>query len=138
MPVIGCSIKSIVAERKKSIADIMDINSVTRVISVEEKEIEIASKQSTLLVGFEFDTEYRPEIATIKYIGEVIYATKNEKGILKSWKEDKKLPKDADIEIKNFLLKKCLTLGINISEELQLPPPIVFPAIVPKSEERTK
>ncbi len=137
MPVIGCSIKSIIAEKKKPVVDMMDINSVARVTSVEEKEIDLVGKQSTLLIGFEFETSYKPEIGNFKYIGDLIYTAKNEKDILKSWKKDKALPVKIDIEIKNFLLKKCLTLGIDLADELQLPPPVVFPAIVP-TDDKTK
>ena len=138
MPVIGCSIKSVEAARKKSAIDGMTINSTPRITSVEEKEIDVVGKQSTLLVGFEFESLYTPDVGKIKFVGEIIYATKNSKDLLKTWKKDVRLPEDTEVEIKNFLFRKCLTLGINLSQELELPPPVVFPIIQPKSRERPK
>ena len=138
MPVIGCSIKSIIAERKKLIEDRIDINSAPKIISVEEKEIELVDKQPTFSIGFEFESSYNPDIGKIKFIGELLYATKNWKDMIKAWKKDGKLAEDVDREIKNFLFKKCLTLGINLSEELGLPPPVVFPVIPPRKEEQPK
>jgi hypothetical protein len=135
MPVIGCSIKSIVAERKTTAAENMNINSTPRITTVEEKELDLLGKQPSLLIGFEFESSYNPDVAKIKFIGELIYATKNSKEILKTWKKDGRLSEDADREIKNFLFKKCLTLGVNLSEELELPPPVVFPVILPQRKE---
>ena len=138
MPVIGCSIKSIEATRKKSIIDSMNINSTPRITSVEEKEIDVVGKQSTLLVGFEFESLYSPDVAKIKFVGEIIYAAKNSKDLVKTWKKDGRLPDSIEVEIKNFLFRKCLTLGINLSQELELPPPVVFPIIPPKMKEQPK
>jgi len=131
MPVIGCVIKSIIAERKKPVEDRLDINSTPNITSIEEKEIEVVGKQSTLIIGFEFESSYKPDVGSIKLVGELVYATKDGKEILKLWKKEEKLPDNVDVEVKNFLFKKCLTLGINLAEELQLPPPIAFPVIVP-------
>jgi len=138
MPVIGCSIKSIVAEKKKSITDTIDINSTPRIMSVEEKEIELVGKQPSLVIGFVFESLYNPDIGKMKFTGELIYAAKNGKDILKTWKKDGRLSEDIDREIKNFLFRKCLVLGINLSEELELPPPVVFPVILPRKEEQPK
>lgn len=138
MPVIGFSINSVTADRKKQVIDRMDINSVARIKSVEEKEIELAGKQSSLQISFDFETIYTPDIATFKFAGEVIFSAKNVKDILKMWKKDGKLPDTIDIDVRNFLFKKCLTMGINLAEELQLPPPIVFPMIAPRGEDQTK
>ena len=139
MPIIGCTLKSIVAEKKNPVGDMMDINSTPKITSVEERELELVGTQTTLGIEFEFESAYKPNIGSMKFVGELIYATKDGKAILKTWKKDGKLSDDVDREIKNFLFKKCLTLGVNLSEELQLPPPIVFPFIVPKKEgERIK
>ena len=135
MPVIGCAIKSIVAERKKAVTARMDINSTPKVVSVEEKEIELVGKGSSLIVGFEFESSYKPDVGAIKFVGELVYATPDGKTIVKSWKKDAKLPESVDMEVKNFLFKKCLTLGINLSQELELPPPLVFPVLLPRKEE---
>ena len=134
MPVIGCAIKSIAAERKNPISDRLDINSIPKIISVEEREIDLAGKQSSVIIGFEFESDYKPDVGNIKIVGEMIYATKDGKDIMKDWKKNKRLPENVDMEVKNFLFRKCLILGINLSDELQLPPPIVFPLVMPKKD----
>ena len=141
MGIIGYNITSVTADRKLEMKRIenMDVNSTVKISSVTEREITLPEKSEALGIGFEFTTEYRPDIANFKVVGEVLYSDKTSKNIAKSWGKDKKLPEDMDIEIKNFIFRKCLTLGVNLSEELQLPPPVIFPMISPKKdEEKTK
>lgn len=136
MPIVGYSIKSISAERKNvTISQRLDISSTPKITSVEEREIELFGKQPSLTIGFEFESLYKPDIASIKFSGEVFFATKDVKNVLKEWRKKRQLPEMVDVEIKNFLFRKCLTLGINLSEELQLPAPLVFPVVLPKKEE---
>ena len=136
MPVIGYSIKSIAAEKKKEAGGQVNINSSQNIVAVDSREINIFGKQSPLVIQFDFTTTYDPGIGTIKLSGEVFYAAEDDKKIVKDWKKDKKLPENVDLEVKNFLLKKCLSLGLEISEEMQLPPPLIFPMVVPKKEEQ--
>lgn len=138
MPVIGYNIKNISAERKKESGGQININSTQNIVSVDSREVNIFGKQSPLVIGFDFDISYEPGIGSIKLAGEVFYATDDDKKIVKDWKKDKKLPEKIDFEIKNFLLKKCLTLGLDISDEMQLPPPLIFPMVVPKKEDQQK
>ena len=135
MPVIGCTIKSIMAERKKPIVNRVDVSSIPKITSVQEKEIEVLGKQPSLLIGFEFESNYKPDIGLIKTIGELVYTIKSTKEAMKTWKKDGKLLDEVEMEVKNFLFKKCLTLGINLADELQLPPPMGFPTVVPKDEQ---
>lgn len=140
MPVIGYSLTSISAE-KKSVKSLqkLDINSTPDVKYVEEKDITIVDKEPALVIGFEFTTTYSPDVGHIKINGELVYSSANNKKIVKEWKKNKKLPTDVDIDVKNFLFRRCLTLGIDLSENLQLPPPLVFPVVVPNKEnEKTR
>ncbi|MEM0333057.1 MAG: hypothetical protein QXX30_01160 [Candidatus Aenigmatarchaeota archaeon] len=57
--------------------------------------------------------------------------------MVKEWEKNKKLPEEIDIEVKNFLLKKCLSFALTISEEIRMPTPIPFPVIVKKKEENS-
>jgi hypothetical protein len=137
MPIIGYQIVSMNAERKKLQTKRIDIGSTPKITNVEEKEIKMAEKQQALAISFEFLTVYRAEgnqIGEIKIVGELLYTEKGLKKILGFWKKKNRLPDQADIEVKNFLFRKCLTLGIFISENLQLPPPVMFPVLVPKKE----
>lgn len=138
MPVIGYNISSIQAERRNVQAKKIDINSTPRINSVIERNLTFPVKQNALAISFEFKTNYNPDIGQIKFVGELLYTDKNPKKILDLWEKKNKLPDDVDIELKNFLFRKCLTLGITISENLQLPPPIMFPALSKKKDEDTK
>jgi hypothetical protein len=137
MTIIGYQITSMNAERKNLQSKRIDIGSTPKIIAVEEKEIKMAEKQQALGIGFEFLTVYKAEgneMGEIKIVGELLYTEKNLKKVLDFWKKKNRLPDEADIEVKNFLFRKCLTLGIFISENLQLPPPVMFPVLVQRKE----
>ena len=143
MVILGHSVKSVSADKNTAKidkkVDKIDINSTVKIKSVKERKMNItgvdSEKNSILGVDFEFMIKYSPDIGNININGEVIYKGTVNKKILDSWKKDKKLPIDVDIEIKNFLLRKCLLCAIHISEEMQLPPPISVPRIRKKNEQ---
>lgn len=132
--IIGYTFEKIEAERGK-IEGKVDINSTVKIEAVEEKEIDIGEKRKVLDIKFKFEIEYKPTNGKIYLNGSVLYSGKNNKELIKSWEKEKKLPQDVDIEVKNFLFKKCLTLALLISEELRMPSPLPFPMIVKKKEE---
>jgi len=138
MPIIGYNISLIQAERRNVQAKKIDISSTPRINSVIERDMAFPAKQSALAVSFEFKTNYNPDIGQIRFVGELLYTDKNTKKVLEFWDKKNKLPDNVDMEIKNFLFRKCLTLGINISESLQLPPPIMFPVLMKKKDEDTR
>lgn len=139
MAVIGHSITSIEANRKSLVVKKIEINSTPKVVGVKEKAVDIqglsSGKQSVLSISFEFQTDYKPGIGMIKISGEVVYTSSDNKKVVKEWEKNKKLPQDVDVEIKNFLLRKCLLMGVNISQEMQLPPPLVIPYMKAKKEQ---
>jgi hypothetical protein len=137
MPIIGYQITLMNAGRKNFQLKKIDIGSTPKITNVEEKEIKMAEKQQALAIGFEFLTVYKSEgdqVGEIKIVGELLYTEKNLKKILDFWKKKNRLLDQVDIEVKNFLFRKCLTLGIFISENLQLPPPVMFPVLIPRKE----
>lgn len=135
MPVIGFSLTSVKAERKElQKIESLNVNSTPTITSVEERPIPFMEGQNSLILGFEFNTIYEPNIGSIKMSGELVYTSKDSKKILKEWNKEKKLSIETDAEIKNYLFRKCLTFSLNISEQLQLPAPIGFPVIVPQQE----
>ena len=133
--IVGFSIKTISAERKDVPRGRIDINSTPKIISVSGSKMDFISKQKPLSVGFEFVTKYEPDVGEIRILGNVFYVGKNMENVLKTWKKEKILSKDVDIEVKNFLFRKCLSIGMNLSENMQLPPPLIFPRVVPKQKE---
>lgn len=132
--IVGFSIKSIFAERKSIPRGRIDINSTPKILSVTKSKRGFLKKDKPLKIGFEFLTRYEPNIGEIKITGNVFYVRKKMKDIQKMWEKGKKFPKEVDMEIKNFLFRKCLTIGLNLSENMQLPPPLIFPRVVPKKK----
>ena len=130
--IVGFSIKSIFAERKSIARGRIDINSAPKILSITKSKKGFLKKDRPLNIEFEFHTRYEPKIGEIKIMGNVFYMGKKMKNILKMWENEKKYPKEVDIEIKNFLFRKCLSIGLNLSENMQLPPPLIFPRVVPK------
>lgn len=132
MPIVGFAINSLSADKKGQIKESINVNSVPTIKSVTSAEADIFKAKKALKIDFDFLINYDPQIAQIKMSGNVMYVGGDAKKILNKWKKDKSLPKDMDVEVKNFLFRKCLVLGLNLSEDLQLPPPLFFPRIVPK------
>ena len=130
--IVGFSVKSIFAERKGIPRGRIDINSTPKIISIKKSKRGFLKKNKPLNIEFKFHTRYEPNIGEIKIMGNVFYVGKKMKNIMKMWEKEKKLPKEVDMEIKNFLFRKCLSIGLNLSENMQLPPPLIFPRVVPK------
>lgn len=133
--IVGFGIKSISAERRNVPKGRVDINSSPKILSVSKSKMGFLKKGNPLNIEFEFSTKYEPKIGEIKIAGNVLYSGKKMKDVLKTWKKEKKIPKEVDKEVKNFLFRKCLTIGVNLSENMQLPPPLMFPTVVSKKEE---
>lgn len=125
--IIAYRITSITAERKEVQASRIDISSTPKIVSVERKKKDLG-------IGFEFTIVYNPNMGQIKITGELLYREKSLKEVLDYWKRNGKLSERTDIEVKNFLFRKCLTLGVALSEQLNLPPPVMFPMLAPQKD----
>lgn len=130
--IVGFGIKSISAERKNVPRGRIDINSSPKIVSVSRSKGGFLRKEKPLNIEFEFTTKYEPNVGEIRISGNVFYLGKKMKDVLKTWEKEKKFKKEVDVEVKNFLFRKCLTIGMNLSENMQLPPPLMFPRVVPK------
>lgn len=130
--IVGFSVNSIQSERRRIPKGRINISSIPKIVEVEKKRINSPQFREALSMRFVFTTAYEPNIGEIRIEGEILYAEKNIEDILKMWMSTGKLPQDTEIEVKNFLLRRCLTIGLYLSENLQLPPPFMFPQIKPK------
>ena len=128
--IVGFGIKSISAERKNVPKGRVDINSTPKILSITKSKTSFLKKEKPLNIEFEFITKYKPNIGEIRISGNVLYLGKKMKDTLKAWEKREKIPKEVDIEVKNFLFRKCLTICLNLSENMQLPPPLIFPRVV--------
>lgn len=136
MPVVGLKFDSFDAKRNKDgFTGEMKINSSPRIKSLKEIDLNTIGKKAIAL-GFEFSTQYSPDVAEIKVNGEIIYVNEKQKAeMLKTWKKDKKLPDNVGIEVLNHLFRHCLLKVATIAEDLQLPPPLNFPVVKPKTDQ---
>ena len=135
MPVIGLKFDSIDAKRKKEkLQSDMKVNTTPKIVSMKETELGAIGKKA-FAIGFEITTDYNPDIAQVKITGEVLYVNETQKDeIMTAWKKEKKLPENVGVELLNHLFRHCLLKIATISEDLQLPPPLNFPMVKPKSD----
>ncbi|MGB9749170.1 MAG: hypothetical protein ACP5OZ_00915 [Candidatus Woesearchaeota archaeon] len=128
----------ICAEKKSVKIQKLNINNNIKILSVEEAEIEVKPGNSALKIGFEFESNYEPEIANLKITGEAIDIEdkKNAKTILNDWSKNKRIPETFLTDIMNVILSKCNVEAILLSKELNLPPPLPMPKVgVKKNQE---
>lgn len=127
--IIGIKFNRIEGENKK-VKDVKEISisSSPSIKSVEKEETSLFS-ENLLSFKFEFTTKYEPNIGYVKLEGELLAKYENNEEILKEWKKKKTLPEDISIQILNAIFRRCLTKIISISEDLQLPPPIMLPTV---------
>ena len=109
----------------------MKVNSTPKIIDIREMDVPSLGKKA-LAFDFEFLSEYTPDVASIKVTGEMLYLADKPEEIIKKWKKDKGLPTEVSVEVLNTLFRKCLLKASNLAEDLQLPPPLDLPRIVPK------
>ncbi len=136
LPIIGFHIKSISADKKNLPKERVDINSSPSVVSVSKTTVGLKKKEQALNIGFQFITKYEPNIGEIKIEGDVLFVGNKIDNILKFWNKEKKLLPEVEVEVKNFLFRKCMTIGINLSENMSLPPPLMFPTVIIDKKQR--
>ena len=134
--ILSFAVSEIEAKRKKEKFEKAEIRSTPFLTRIKKTKVLFPKEMNVLRIEFEFLTEYRPNIGFIKIKGFVLYSSDKIDEILEFLGSKKILPPEVEIEIKNFLFRKCLTLGIQISENMQLPPPLAFPSLIRKKEKK--
>ncbi len=134
--IVGIAINSIKARTTGKVAETnVNVNSMPSIKSVEKKKIATLGINDVLVMGYEFKTSFEPEIGEILIEGDVLYQTDKADEIAKDWKKEKKLDENIAIDVLNGILRKCLVQSINLTSELRLPPPVMFP-VVRKNENK--
>ncbi|OGI15241.1 hypothetical protein A3K63_04190 [Candidatus Micrarchaeota archaeon RBG_16_49_10] len=137
MPIVAYHIDEISAKKGGIPKGAVDIKSGSKIVSVDKTETGMFKKYDGIAVSFEFRTDYEPNVAEIVIRGKVVYAGEDVKESLKTWGKEKKLVENVEVEVRNFLFRKCLGMGITITENMNLPPPLLFPMVAkrPKKNE---
>ncbi|MBI4176960.1 MAG: hypothetical protein HY516_01185 [Candidatus Aenigmarchaeota archaeon] len=133
MPVIGMQITKIEALRKNNPSAGFKVESVPSIVSVEEKDLPaIGNNGKALAINFNFNVDYKPDIASIKIAGEILYLEEGERVGAKTWAKSKSLPQDVMVEVYNMIFRKGLLKALELSDDMQLPPPLQIPIVAPK------
>ena len=132
MPIVAYYIDGMNAKRSTQPTGRVDIKSGSKILSIGETKTGMKNKFEALAIDFEFKTIYEPGVGEITFNGRLVYVGDDVKEGLKLWEKKKDVPEKIGIEVKNFLFRKCLGLGITISENMNLPPPVFFPIVTQK------
>ncbi|MFP4116124.1 MAG: hypothetical protein ACLFTQ_02865 [Candidatus Aenigmatarchaeota archaeon] len=138
MPVVGVNLRTISAEREEKVSGNLKVNNTPKIKDVEVKTVGSLGKEA-LSIDFEYSCEYGKEdedkaVAEVNIGGEVLFLTDDPQEILENWEENKELPDEIVIPTINSIMRKSLTKAVDISESLQIPPPIRFPKAKKKSD----
>jgi|SRR3989344_941852 len=137
MPIVGFNYNKISVE-KKQVTDPtknIQIKSNVTITDVKEEKLPTGKQKSDgLKLDFEFSLEYEPEMGHINLSGFIYYMEdpKVMKTIFKDWQKDKKLPQEVTGQVINTILLKSNIKALYLSQEVNLPPHIQMPRVVPK------
>ena len=132
MTLVGLQFDKIHLEKFKPISGKVSVNNNVALKNVEKTDLKFGtSKQNALRITFEFVANYEPKIAKILLLGNITYFDKSEKidDLFKTWKKDKKLPKEILTPVLNTILTKCNVEALVLSREINLPPPVPLPKV---------
>ena len=131
--ILGISLDSINSERKEFKGGDFKISYSSEITDLKETEIPTFNEKVAEL-KFSFDVVYQQKeniVGTIKFTGSILWKG-NLKELTEKWKKEKKLPEDVGLNVLNNLYRRCLIVGVQISEQLGLPSPIPLPKVALK------
>lgn len=132
MAIVGFNFNKIIAERKSAPKGKVNISNNVSLKEVSAMDFNIGStKQKGLRYTYEFISKFEPKIGNITIEGDVLAlddANKVEE-ILKEWKKNKKVNKDAIVPIMNMILSKCNIKALILSQDVNLPAPLQLPRV---------
>ena len=132
MSIAGIQFTKIVLDKKSPAKGKVSVNNNVAVKEVSKTDLSFgAAKQNALRFDFEFKVLYEPNIAEMLFSGFLTYFEKPEviEEVLKSWKKDKKVPKEIMTPILNNVMAKCNIEALILSREVNLPPPMPMPRV---------
>ena len=100
---------------------------------VEQEKIALGKSEEVLKFNFEYVINYEPNVGKIAITGNILHMDepKKIKEILDDWKKQKKLPKELAPRILNTILSKCNIKALILSQDINLPPHIKMPFVIP-------
>ncbi len=141
MGIVSFVFEKMSAEKTGKITDKVDINHNFNITSVEKTDIVIDGKKPALKLNFDFNVVYEPNIGNINMSGNLVYLEKEEEitKLLNQWKKNKNLPIGITSLVANTVLLKSNIKALILSQEVNLPPQIQLPKVVPSdAKEKTE
>ena len=133
MAIVGVNFSKISVEKKDMLKGKINITNNIAIKDVKEKDLAPGKElnQKGLQFFFEFASKYEPKAGEIKISGEVLFvgSKKATEDIIKGWKKNKNIPKEAMTAVLNTALTKCNIQALILSQQVNLPPPIPMPKL---------
>ena len=132
MAIVGFGFTKMLVEKKKQLSQKINIRNNIAIKNIEEHEFQdLGDKKQGLKFAFEFISNYDPDAAEIRLLGEVFFIGEKAQceDILKGWKKDKNVPKGVMPNILNYALSRCNVQAICLSKDASLPPPLPMPKL---------
>lgn len=132
MAIVAFSYKKMEVERTGSPSGQINIQNNVNITDVKEADLNIGkSSQKALRFTFEFTSSYQPDIAEIKFVGDVVDLRDEEsiKEVLDEWKKNEKVPTDMMKNVVSTILDKCNVQAIILAKEMNLPAPVPLPKV---------
>lgn len=138
MPIVGFNFNKVFVEKKENLEESKNIQVKNDVLitNVQEEKLPTGkTKADGLKFDFKFSLKYEPGIGEIELVGFIYYLDDSEtiKDIFKSWKKDKKIPKEVTSNLVNTVLVKGTIKALTLAQEVNLPPHLPLPTVNPKS-----
>jgi len=138
MTIVSFVFDKMSVERIGKITDKVDINHNFNINDIEKTDVVvIQGKKPAIKISFDFNVNYEPNIGNIKMNGNLVYLDKEDEinKLLDQWKKSKNLPVGITSLVANTILAKANIKALMLSQEVNLPPQIQLPKVVPKGAE---
>jgi len=132
MPIVGFSYKKIEIGRS-DLKSGGQISTSLNIKKIEQEKLPIGNSEDVVNFNFEFKIKYG-DLGDAIFLGSVLYMENPErvKEIVSSWTDKKQVIPEVMTEVFNFILFKVNILGLELEQEMNLPPHIKLPRVKPE------
>lgn len=137
MAIISFNFTTVHAELTKSASGKIKIGNNVGITSAEKADINFAdTSKGGIRFGFEYKSSYEPNIGHVLLKGTVIYLHDADKvkGVLETWKKDKKVSPEVGREVIDAVLQRSNVEALIVSRDVGLPSPIPLPKVQVKEK----
>jgi hypothetical protein len=127
--ITGFTIEKLNIEKtSEKITETVKVHNNLELIDVEQQPLPFKDKKAAIKFKFKYIVKYEPNIGNIDIRGSIIYIGDESDQIIKEFKKEKKLKNEkTGIQILNTISNKCNVRALELSQDLNLPPPFNLP-----------